>query len=313
VTRVLVLGAGSAGTRHANHLRALGAAVTITDPDQGRAEASGFPTRPFSLDNLGGHHGIVVASPPIFHLEQTRAALATGAHVLVEKPLATTAVELDGLLAQAGDRLMVGYNLRLFEPVEWLVQRVHDGACGTVLAARLWFGSWLPDWRPKVDYRSTYSARAALGGGVLLDAIHELDMLIWLFGSADFEVVGALMGRLGPLEIDVEDTVKAVLLHRSRAGVELSLDYLSRRYRRGIEVVGDRSTVRLDWARSVMEMEDAKGVDVVTVSTSVAPSYELQADRFLGFVRGHTTPPVDGVSGAASVVLADRIREASSR
>jgi predicted dehydrogenase len=309
---VLVLGAGSAGTRHAAHLHALGASVTIADPDPARAATSGFPTRPFGLDDLDGEDGIVVASPTAFHLEQVRAAIATGAHVLVEKPLATSAVELDGLVADAGDRLMVAYNLRFFAPVAGLVDRVHQGACGAVSAARVWFGSWLPDWRPAVDYRSTYSARAALGGGVLLDAIHELDMLIWLFGDAEFEVVGAVMDRLGPLEIDVDDTVRALLRHASGAAIEVSLDYLSRRYRRGIEVVGDRATVRLDWARQVSEIENADGVDAETVSTSVAMSYELQARRFLEFVRGEAPPPVGGAMGAASVALADRIREAAS-
>jgi predicted dehydrogenase len=312
VTNVLVLGAGSAGTRHATHLHALGAAVTITDPDPAKADASGFPTRPFSLDHLEAQDGIVVASPTVFHLEQAQAAVATGAYVLVEKPLATTGVELDGLVAEAGDRLMVGYNLRFFEPLARFVRRVQAGDCGTPVAARLWFGSWLPDWRPAVDYRSTYSARAELGGGVLLDAIHEVDMLIWLFRGAEFDVVGSLIGRVGPLDIDVEDTVKALLRHPSGVGIELSLDYLSRRYRRGIEVIGDRATLRLDWARSVMEIEDADGVEVETISTSVAHSYELQAESFLGFVRGQSSPPVDGATGAASVVLADRIRNAAS-
>ena len=45
---------------------------------------------------------------------------------------------------------MVGYNLRLHPPVERAVSLVHDGAAGRLSALRLWFGSWLPDWRPHV-------------------------------------------------------------------------------------------------------------------------------------------------------------------
>ena len=65
------------------------------------------------------------------------------------------------------------------------VSSTSSTAAGSVgsSSVRLWFGSWLPDWRPAVDYRPTYSARAELGGGVLLDAIHELDMLVWLLGA----------------------------------------------------------------------------------------------------------------------------------
>jgi predicted dehydrogenase len=308
---VLVLGAGSAGSRHARLLGSAGAAVTITDPDSERATATALATIPFDLDGIGGYDAVVVASPSVFHPEQTLAALATGAKVLVEKPLATHTEPLDAIVAAAGDRLMVGYNLRFHEPVARVVELVREGRVGRVHAAHVWFGSWLPDWRPTVDYRTTYSAQRALGGGVLLDAIHELDVLLWLFGDDQFAVEGAVVDRVGPLAIDVEDTVTAVLRHDSGAVVDLSLDYLSRRYRRGAEVIGAEATVRLDWARAVIEIEDASGVECLAADSPVSASYERQAEHFLRFVAGEAAPPVDADEGARSVRLAAAIRDAA--
>ena len=310
-TSVLVLGAGSAGQRHARLLAEAGATVTITDPDSERAARSGLPTVPFDLDHIGGYDGIVVASPNVFHPEQTLAALETGAHVLVEKPLGTEATLLDAVVAGAHDRLMVGYNLRFHEPVARINGIVRGGQLGRVHLANVWFGSWLPDWRPAVDYRTTYSARRDLGGGVLMDAIHELDLLLWLFGDDRFEVEGAVVDRVGPLEIDVEDTVSAVLRHRTGAVVNLSLDYLSRRYRRGVEVIGADATARLDWARGVIEIEDAKGVESLPADTPVAESYRRQAEHYLRFVAGNGAPPVDAAEGVRSVRLAEAIRDAA--
>ena len=68
----------------------LGAQVTSTDPDPDRARGHRAPigTVPFDLDRLDGYDGIVVASPTRLHLDQARAAVATGAAVMVEKPLA---------------------------------------------------------------------------------------------------------------------------------------------------------------------------------------------------------------------------------
>ena len=40
---------------------------------------------------------------------------------------------------------------------------IHDGSIGRLTAVRLWFGSWLPDWRPNVDYRESYSAATIIG------------------------------------------------------------------------------------------------------------------------------------------------------
>lgn len=308
---VLVLGAGSAGSRHARLLADEGASVTITDPDGDRAAQTGLRTIPFDLDRLDGYDGIVVASPSVFHPEQTLAALATSSRILVEKPLAMSPELLEAIVAAADNRVMVGYNLRFHEPVVQLVTKCHAGEAGRLLRARIWFGSWLPDWRPAVDYRTTYSARRELGGGVLMDAIHELDLLVWLFVDGDFSVESAVVDRIGPLEIDVEDTVVAILRHTSGAVVDLSLDYLSRRYRRGAELIGDAATLRLDWAREVLELEDASAVNSVVADTPVSESYARQARHFLRFVAGEAPAPVDTETGARSVQLAAAIRGAA--
>lgn len=313
MTRVLVVGAGSAGARHARHLGALGATVTVTDPDGDRASAAaaacgGAVTG--LADGLAGDRwdGIVVASPNVFHADQARQALRTGARVLVEKPLAVDADEAEAIAAEGGDRLAVAYNLRFHPPVERLVAAVHGGAVGAVQWARLWFGQWLPDWRPGVDYRGTYSARRELGGGVLLDASHELDLLLWLLGAGHYDIRGAVVGRVGPLEIDVEDTAVALLTGPRGEVVTVSLDYLSRRYRRGVEVGGAAGTARLDWARQVLEIEDAGQRRGQPAEEPVADSYVAQARRVLGWFDGGPGMPVGGAAGALSVRLVQRIR-----
>lgn len=180
--RVLVLGAGSIGSRHARNLAASGAAVALADPDADRARAvESVESVPYDLDRLDRFDGVVVASPTSEHLSQATSVVDAAVPALVEKPLAMTADEA-AALAPAGDRITVGFNLRFHEPVRSLVELVRTGAIGQPLSGRLWFGSWLPDWRPATDYRNSYSARADLGGGVLLDAIHELDLCVWLFG-----------------------------------------------------------------------------------------------------------------------------------
>ena len=309
--RVLVLGAGSAGSRHARHLASAGGAVDIADPDADRAaRVQSARVVPFDLDSLEGYDGIVVASPTRFHEEQTIAALSTGARVLVEKPMATDLAAGHRVVEAGGDRLMVGYNLRLHAPIAELVRRVKSGDVGRVFIARLWFGSYLPDWRPDVDYRTTYSAHAILGGGVLLDAIHELDLLVWLLGT-DVQVTSALVARVGDLDIDVEDTAIGVFRASSGAVAHVSLDYLSRRYRRGIEVVGDEATIRFDWARQALEVEQASGVEVLPALEPVTDSYRHEAERFMRWIRNDEPPPVDGPTGLASLRLAHEMRALS--
>lgn len=311
-TRVLVLGAGSAGSRHARNLLRLGATVAVADVDEQRAAAvEGARVVPSDVRGLDGFDGIVVATPTAFHAEHAHAALGTGAKVLVEKPLAASAAELGELVA-AADRLTVGYNLRLHQPVERLRDLLVQGRAGRIALVRVWFGSNLADWRPERDYRTTYSAVAALGGGVLLDASHELDLLVWLWGR-DWVVDGAALARRSSLDIDVEDVAVALLRTRGGMPAVVMLDAVSRRYRRGVEVVGEDATVRLDWSVGAIEVEDASGTSVEDVSATVEESYRREDAAFLDFVRGEAGPAVNFEDAAASVVIADAIRATARR
>lgn len=309
---ILVVGAGSVGSRHAANLVSLGAQVTLIDPDPRRAgqvDGVEFISGPFDGGIGMAADGVVVASPTSHHARHLRSALSHAAAVMVEKPMATRSDEIDVDIEL--DRVMVAYNLRLLPAVARLVSLVHGGRVGTPRTVRCWFGSWLPDWRPRVDYRQTYSAKQEFGGGVLLDAIHELDLLVWLSGDPDFSVAGAILDRVGDLEIDCEDTVKALLRHRSGLVAEVSLDYLSRNYRRGLEVVGSEATILLDWEPRTLRISDARGTASEPADLRLAGAYLAEARRFLRFLSGDEPPPVGGREGLQSLLLADQIRAAA--
>lgn len=313
---ILVIGAGSIGRRHAANLSALGARVVVSDPDPRRtAEIGGLEVASVveGPADLLDYDGVVVASPTRFHAIHVRWASAAGLKMLVEKPLAMDRESIVQLRSSTDpSEIMVGYNLRCFEPVRAFVDLVRRGTCGEVLWGRAWFGSYLPSWRPTVDYRTTYSARRELGGGVLLDATHEIDLLLWMAPS-QLRVVGASMRNSGLLDIDVEDTVCAIFETEEGVPFELSLDYLSRRYRRGLEVVGSDATVRLDWARRTLEVEDGDGTHPEAptgLDWNLDRSYHLEAAIFLEWLQdGAAGVPVNGTGGEQSVLLAEAVRE----
>jgi predicted dehydrogenase len=111
-----------------------------------------------------------------------------------------------------------------------------------MVSARAQFGQYLPDWHPWEDYRKGYSAQRGLGGGVVLDRIHELDYLTWLMGDAT--AVTALVGHLSHLEIDTEDTAEILLQFANGAFGSVHLDYVRRSYDCALEVIGDQGTIQ---------------------------------------------------------------------
>src|SRR5262249_45644805 len=144
---------------------------------------------------------VVIATPHTTHLSIAKNALAAGADVLIEKPLAANLEGIGALLAEAergGRRIRVVCNMRFHSAVAALRRALPR--IGKPLFARAQYGNYLPDMRPGADYRTLYCARVETGGGVILDAIHEIDYLAWLFGPV--EQVGATAGRIGSLDID---------------------------------------------------------------------------------------------------------------
>ena len=95
-----------------------------------------------------------------------------------------------------------------------------------------------------MDYRNIYSAKRNLGGGVILDLIHEWDYLVDLFGVPQ-EIVG-MSGRYSDLEINTEDVAVYIARYQDKI-LELHLDYFGRQTIRKMELFckDDRITVDL--------------------------------------------------------------------
>ena len=107
---------------------------------------------------------------------------------------------------------------------------------------RAHWGEYLPGWHPWEDYRQGYSARADLGGGVALTLCHPLDYLRWLCGEV--EAVWAFTGKLGELELEVEDTAEIGLRFCSGVIGSVHLDYNQRPADHHLEIIGSEGTMR---------------------------------------------------------------------
>jgi predicted dehydrogenase len=252
--RVAVVGCGSIGARHLRNLAVLGCDDLVAiDPDVERrttaAAAVGARTAPTLEAALAdGASVVLVTSPTHLHLAHARLAVDAGADLFVEKPLAASLDGLDELIAAAdahGTTALVACNLRFHPGLQRAHELVAAGAIGRIVSARFEFGSWLPDWRPAQDYRAGYAARRDSGGGVVLDAIHELDYARWLLG--DVESVACFAGKLSSLELETEDVAAILLRFASGAIGEVHLDYVQRAYRRACRLVGEEGTLTWDF------------------------------------------------------------------
>jgi predicted dehydrogenase len=310
--RVAVLGLGSAGTRHARNLLDAGHEVVGFDP--GPVPAPDGVTRVGSAESaIASAEAVIVASPNSLHGDQAVLALEQGRHVLVEKPLATSVAEAKRVV-EAAERAAVvcgvAMNLRFHPGILELKRLLDEGALGAVRFVQASFGYDLRLWHPGSDYRRSYSARADLGGGIVFDAIHELDYLLWLLGPVS--TVSAESDHISDLEADVEDVAVAILRFESGPVGVVDMNYFEPVYRRGCAVIGAAAVARWDWSTAkVTVCFKGEEAHVTDARCDLEETYLAELVDFFNAVETGSEPRTPARDGLMAVRLAEALKKSA--
>jgi predicted dehydrogenase len=320
--RALIVGLGSMGRRHLANLRFLAPQAKVC---VWRRQASGDKTGEELADTivfrfedaLGFRPQLaIICSPAPYHLEPALELARRGVPLLIEKPLSDRLDGVDELISvcdRSRASLLVGYNFRFCQQLCLMREAILQGHIGRLLSLRAEVGQYLPDWRPGRDYRQGNSARGDLGGGVLLELSHELDIARWLAGEV--ATVSAQLGHVSDLEIDVEDLAEITLGFASGAIGAVHLDMIAPAPSRSCRATG--STGIVEWnaisnqvkcftreSGQWIDLHPAQGVDRNQM-------YLEEMRHFLACVAGEAAPRVDGLEGKRTLEVALAARESS--
>jgi predicted dehydrogenase len=244
--KALVVGYGSIGARHARLLTELDCSTAVLS-----RRSINFPIVFSDIDQALNEHQpdyVVISNPTSLHHQILRQLAENDyrGRVLVEKPLFNA---LQPIPNNNFYSISVAYNLR-FHPV---IKRLRVLLAGEkVLSVQAYVGQYLPDWRPGVDYRDTYSAKVEQGGGALRDLSHELDYLAWLFGP--WSSVAALGGHFSDLEIDSDDLYILLMQTTHCPGVTVQLNYLDRVEKRRMIINTERLSMDVDFVAGTLNV-----------------------------------------------------------
>lgn len=142
-----------------------------------------------------GPDAVLVCSENARHRELVERAAGSGAHVLCEKPLATTLTDARAMIeacSTAGVHLMVAHPVR-FSPAFLSLKAAYDaGMLGQVVAVTGTNNGRLP-----TGTRAWFTDRELAGGGSLMDhTVHVADLLDCLFGGSVATSVYAATNRV---------------------------------------------------------------------------------------------------------------------
>ena len=290
--KFLIAGLGSIGRRHLRNLRALGQEDIVlyrthhaTLPD---AELGDLPTfTELSLALVEKPDGVIIANPTALHLEVAIAAAMAGAALLIEKPISDGLAglgKLQSALAQSGKPAMVGFHFRFHPVLNQIKTLLESDKLGKPLSARAHWGEYLPGWHPWEDYRSSYAARADLGGGVVNTLSHPLDYLRWLLGEV--ESVSAWTGKLSDLELDVEDHADILLRFTAGKVANVHLDYYQRPPSHTLEITCEGGRICWDNATGEAKVFHAQiGATDLLVPPEGFERNQMFLDEMATFVR----------------------------
>lgn len=201
--RMAVIGAGQIAERvHLPNLERLPGVVLqgVVDPDSNRREVirSRWANMPAfeSMDELlasGTPDGLIVCTPPEQHLESALRVLSSGAHLYLEKPIATRLAEGRALIEAWRESTQIaamGFNYRYHPGITRLVRRFEVGEIGARIAIRTLFSA-------PGDDRRGWRFSPSLGGGALIDiGSHHLDLIRFVTGEGAKEVSATLFSRV---------------------------------------------------------------------------------------------------------------------
>lgn len=244
--KVCFVGIGSIAKRHIRNLqticekRHLYIQIDAFRRNPDAAPIAGIREVYCSIDDVPDDYDVVfITNPTEFHLDSLKRFHSKAKHFFIEKPVVSLSQieEAKSFVKKNGSVYYVACPLRYNAVIHYIK---HNIETENVISFRSISSSYLPDWRPGVDYRDTYSAHRDLGGGVSIDLIHEWDYLTYLFGWPNN--VCSMIGKKSQLEIDSDDYAIYIAEYDKHIA-ELHLDYFGRKTIREIELFTAEDTI----------------------------------------------------------------------
>jgi len=267
---------------------------------------------------------VTIGTPSGAHLEPAVAAARAGKHVIIEKPLEITLKRCDKIIAEcekAGVVVSTIFPSRFHAPSQEIKRAIEKGRFG-----RLTMGdAYVKWWRPQSYYdsgawRGTWELD---GGGALMNqAIHSVDLLIWLMGP--IKEIRAQASLLAHERIAVEDAAVAALtfengalgvIQASTACYPGSLKKIAIHGDGGSAVMEEEDIIEWEFAKSTVRDKRIKAEMAGRTQTGGGASdpaaighhgHTAQFNDVIKAIKSGATPAIDGHEGrrAVEVILA---------
>ncbi len=287
--KILIIGLGSIARKHIQ-------AIFLIKP-----ESKIFALRKSSNDKIDGVENIfsidtikekldfvIISNPTQLHALTILESIKLNCPIFIEKPVLSDLISAELIrneIYKSNLITYVSFNLR-FHPAIVFLKNYLDKTNLRINEVNVYCGSYLPDWRGKVNFRKVYSANKNMGGGVHLDLIHEIDYSIWLFGQP--KEVNSFSTSTSSLEIDSVDYAQYNLIYEKFV-LNIKLNYFRRDTKREIEIVAENETLLCDLQNCVIK-NLVNDTILYTKKYNIMETYIAQMNYFIDIVNKGCQP-----------------------
>jgi predicted dehydrogenase len=297
---VLFVGLGSIAIKHINAIRQINKDIIIYALRSSiNSEEKEGVTSLYTLDEARNikFDFAVISNPTSEHKKTIEKLLVLKCPLFIEKPVSNT-VDMQDIIAEIKRLDILTYiacNLRFLDSLRYVKDEVSKKQ-KRINEVNVYCGSYLPEWRPNADFRTSYSAQKELGGGVQFDLIHEIDYIYWLFGKP--EKITKNFRNASSLQIDAVDYGNYCLEYQNFC-VGIILNYYRRDYKRTMEILFEDSTWLVDLKQNKVVMGET---EIFKSSQQINDTYLEQMKYFLQIIQKGGKSSLNSIDEAVEVL-----------
>lgn len=257
----------------------------------------------YSYELLPSDYDIIfITNPTSLHLHALIHTKGKAKFYFVEKPVfANYQKNIPPFLLEKHSFYYVACPLRYTNVIQYIKNNI---CADDILSVRSICSSYLPSWRPNVDYRNIYSAKREMGGGVVIDLIHELDYITYLFGFPKY--IKGFECKTSSLEIDCEDCAEYIIKYKDKL-MQLHLDYFGKIPRRQIEIITVDDVIIGDLNNNyIFYMNDN---NKISFDETINDRYVKELEYFFTIVQGENVNKNDIIHSNQVLNLAECTRK----
>ena len=204
-------------------------------------------------------------------------------------------------------KILIGYVLRHDPAIKYIKKWLKINFIGELINVQMLNGSWLPSWRENINYKNSVSAIKSLGGGILLEQSHDINLASLLF--EELKVKNVVLKHSSQLKLEVEEIANINFVDKNSLPINIHMDFCSRPITREILIRGSEGFIKWDIAKGILSLQKENNcIETFKFSNDPYERLLIQLKHFVDIFEDKDKPLISLNDGLKTLNLIKKIR-----